>query len=1540
MAERKALVQIAGQIQELPAGDTLQGAGSGGGGNVDAYYASPTTLDLGGTPSTSTSAFASKGNMFTVMNPLRITGVNFDIEAGGVGEPYEAVVAKMSSFSASATITAIEKKTFTATAANETISFDTPMQLVEGEVVFVGLTKTDIAANNDPLIRWLSNGNSQTSNSWLRQGSSRGVRWTDNTLALGDSPTDLTNDWWAVKPIYEQLNALIPAGGTAGQMLAKTDGVDFNAEWVDPPSGGSGSGLPAGGSVNQILMKTGVADGEAGWNDVRSFLAQPQQEKAPSYSNEFGMGARNGAGQLKVTTTFTTASGVVSTMIDGGYNNAWYWTTQTAAGKEFKVEFPYPVKINAARWRQSTSTNHGVVRWEGSPDGVTWTALSADVTLGGSTSAEYSFTAWDGTTEYKFFRFIGVSGTMSSSPWLHEIEFSVGEPAKDGYVSVPMGGTTGQALIKQSDDDHDVVWGDVAAGGSGGGSSTPTVRAEMYAVAADLSGYSRSTLSVFNGPAVGTLEGVTNNAGVFSITEAGPVVLTMSSGRGGGYEIAVAIETSTDNGSTWKQVSRGTPDNGSSLDSNEAGATAAYACLAAAGQQFRFMLAAQDNANWVSASIMSLGGGSSASSGGGASTPHGGKTVVEVPWTDYSQNLDIDLTDCDEVEIIAEMWQASHGTAVFPQISADGTTFETSYDRSQVSAGNAESVITDEVGMGLVAYGSSSVTQQNIVKLTDFKGAIKTKAESKLISSNYNTFQTTMSENAVVHTVLRLPAQPNNTPTGGRIFVRKISYAVGGGSGSGSSQTPLGTFNPVYMDRPFENNPFTDTVHGAQTINVVDGKLEVRGSAQDSWSKFDLTKPFTHCVFKMTNQHVSIPANAAFQDGGVTFHQTGAANYFHVGVGTNSSGTDHYLRILEWSASNSAFVSTLVTDIDMNNNDAEIWCAVIKAGAGKVRIMYSLDGLHWAFVTTLTLSTVDGMTDINSIGVRSGSGDDFDLTFMSEDEHPYQVGNGEKGDPGADGQDGQDGVDGTNANIYGENVDVVRPIVANTTSSSGYNLKGNQFKVNKDMQITKVGFRVDGVYAGEVIAAVLTNSNTGQANAVIQRISKTAVAATVANTDTLITLDTPLEVKKDEYVFIGFVRTDSNNLAKSGAVYTDLNGVANWAGYGADDNIEWISSYRANQTLNYQVGTLVNDNTNNNDPWAAWFSYELALYIGHAPADGNQYVSKDGEWTLIDTSHLDSEYVKKVYEAAQFASHTQSAGNSGDAAAVRFNTYVAKSDIRITGIRTGFASTGGDPRLFVAKVSNNGVGTTVQLTEILSLTNTLTVGAANPSRVDLDLVTPAVIKAGEAFCIGTLQTTGSKIMATVLAASDPYENDDMTFTRSHYTASNLDLNTNTSRRSTNGTNWLMDINYQKEDDGKPKYARRSVAANQDITASTTTTMSLDTTVINKGAWSVNADCLTVPAGIKAAEFVAGFQLNTSAGSKNIEFWLEKSTDDGATWNRFCYSRTQVEAWGGGNVSSGVVPVSEGDRVRARIWSSGSNFTIRATEVFLSAKEVG
>lgn len=60
----------------------------------------------------------------------------------------------------------------------------------------------------------------------------------------------------------------VPAGGTAGQVLAKTSGTDYATGWVTPASGEGGGGLPTGGAVGQGLIKKTLTDGDAEWKNV------------------------------------------------------------------------------------------------------------------------------------------------------------------------------------------------------------------------------------------------------------------------------------------------------------------------------------------------------------------------------------------------------------------------------------------------------------------------------------------------------------------------------------------------------------------------------------------------------------------------------------------------------------------------------------------------------------------------------------------------------------------------------------------------------------------------------------------------------------------------------------------------------------------------------------------------------------------------------------------------------------------------------------------------------------------------------------------------------------------------------------------------------------------------------------------------------------------------------------------------------------------------------------------------------------------------
>lgn len=54
----------------------------------------------------------------------------------------------------------------------------------------------------------------------------------------------------------------VPTGGTAGQVLSKVDGTDFNTAWTDAPQS-----LPTGGTAGQVLSKIDGTDFNTEWTD-------------------------------------------------------------------------------------------------------------------------------------------------------------------------------------------------------------------------------------------------------------------------------------------------------------------------------------------------------------------------------------------------------------------------------------------------------------------------------------------------------------------------------------------------------------------------------------------------------------------------------------------------------------------------------------------------------------------------------------------------------------------------------------------------------------------------------------------------------------------------------------------------------------------------------------------------------------------------------------------------------------------------------------------------------------------------------------------------------------------------------------------------------------------------------------------------------------------------------------------------------------------------------------------------------------------------
>lgn len=125
------------------------------------------------------------------------------------------------------------------------------------------------------------------------------------------------------------------------------------------------------------------------------------------------------------------SSGDPNYLVGGGYGNGYFWNTGASnTGQTIQFQFTttqngtQSVIIDEAKWYQNTSTSEGIWQWQGSNDGVSWTNVGSQFTLGGSTTT--TITALNGnTTAYGYYQMLGISGSLNSTPYLQGIDFHI-----------------------------------------------------------------------------------------------------------------------------------------------------------------------------------------------------------------------------------------------------------------------------------------------------------------------------------------------------------------------------------------------------------------------------------------------------------------------------------------------------------------------------------------------------------------------------------------------------------------------------------------------------------------------------------------------------------------------------------------------------------------------------------------------------------------------------------------------------------------------------------------------------------------------------------------------------------------------------------------------------------------------------------------------------------------------------------------------------------------------------------------------------------
>ena len=172
-------------------------------------------------------------------------------------------------------------------------------------------------------------------------------------------------------------------------------------------------------AVIKIVPKTQAGNTTGTPSDIYG-LAFAEANKA---SFSYVGGDRTGSWTITSDVNFTNGSAANLINTYSTTQDTYFTASQAAASKHITIEIPAAKVINTLRFRQQTSTTHGVWDIETSTNGSTWVTRASNITLGGDPDSVYALTI--DQTAYSFIRLVGVSGTMSNSPWIYDIDISV-----------------------------------------------------------------------------------------------------------------------------------------------------------------------------------------------------------------------------------------------------------------------------------------------------------------------------------------------------------------------------------------------------------------------------------------------------------------------------------------------------------------------------------------------------------------------------------------------------------------------------------------------------------------------------------------------------------------------------------------------------------------------------------------------------------------------------------------------------------------------------------------------------------------------------------------------------------------------------------------------------------------------------------------------------------------------------------------------------------------------------------------------------------
>lgn len=246
------------------------------------------------------------------------------------------------------------------------------------------------------------------------------------TIDAGAVVAEMTCRFSTINNFTDYLSIFVRALNSVGTVLASVSqeglcAADLATGWILEdlnmllPSGTRNIRVEVHGT------RTTGTDSDVHLDAVGLTLYASSRRITPTYGASISKGDRTGT--ITVTATNIAAGGgTLSGLVDGSLANNYFFATATGNGTGWlKFDFGAGASwvIDEFIWKQHNAVTHGTWRLEGSNDDSSWTQIGSDFTLRPGVNQP----GGGGTTGYRYYRLRHMSGSRSTSPWLHEIQF-------------------------------------------------------------------------------------------------------------------------------------------------------------------------------------------------------------------------------------------------------------------------------------------------------------------------------------------------------------------------------------------------------------------------------------------------------------------------------------------------------------------------------------------------------------------------------------------------------------------------------------------------------------------------------------------------------------------------------------------------------------------------------------------------------------------------------------------------------------------------------------------------------------------------------------------------------------------------------------------------------------------------------------------------------------------------------------------------------------------------------------------------------------